>query len=339
MMRSLLGLGMVLGFIVLPVLADPPGAPSPADPGREFVVTPEAGAWMICAAPFTGSDAPELGRQLVQYIRGHYHLPAYTFNRGEQERNALNAELERQRQQQQAGNPLIPIRRRVIRIEDQVAVLIGGYPDEYTARRALDTVRRLPPPELRLNSGRPALDTVFFAGDDGKIQQRETINPFSTAFVTPNPVAGQRPAPPDPLWEKLNQYEGYSLLECKKPLTLLVKQYAGAGGLVQGNSTKGFLDKLWSSGIKPGDALDAAGQQAHELARVLRELNFQAYVLHTRTNSLVTVGAFDSLEDPEYKRVTQQLAALQQRFNAANHDPFKLNPVPAPMSVPKKTNQ
>jgi len=331
---------MALGIIVWPVLADPPGAPAPADPGREFVVTPDAGAWLICAASYTGSDAPELGRQLVQYIRGHYHLAAYTFNRGEQERNALNAELERKRQQQQADNPLVPIRRRVIRIEDQVAVLVGGYADKDSARRALETVKRLPPPELRLNSGMPALDTVFFAGEDGKTQQRATINPFSTAFVTPNPVGGQKTAPPpDPLWEKLNQYEGYSLLECKKQLTLLVKQYAGAGGLVQGNSTKGFLDKLWSSGIKPGDALEAAGQQAHELARVLRELNFQAYVLHTRTSSLVTVGAFESLEDPEYKRVTQQLAALQQRFNAANHDPFKLNPVPAPMSVPKKTNQ
>ena len=57
-------------------------------------------------------------------------------------------------------------------------------------------------------------------------------------------VQEQKVASADPLWWKLNQDEKYSLLESKKQLTLLVKQYAGAGGLVQGNSTKGFLDKL-----------------------------------------------------------------------------------------------
>ena len=68
----------------------------------------------------------------------------------------------------------------------------------------------------------------------------------------------------------------------------------------------------------------------------MRELNFQSYVLHTTTSSLVTIGGFEGIEDPEYKRVTQQLASLQQRLLSSGNDPFKLNRIPAPMYVPRK---
>jgi hypothetical protein len=277
---------------------------------------------------------------MVQYLR-QKNLPAYTFNKGEQERNALNEELERQRQQQQAANPLVPVRRKIIRIEDQVAVLVGGYPDEKTAHQGLETtIKKLPPPQLRVSAGTNAEDVLFVPTEDGLGHKRVSVNPFTTAFVTRNPVAEKKVAVADPLWWKLNQYEKYSLLESKKPLTLLVKQYSGAGGLVQADGSKGFLDKMGpSKNAKFGDALNAAAMQAHELARVLRELNFQAYVLHTSNCSLVTVGELNSLEDPEYKRVTQQLAALQQRFSSGGYDPLKLNPLPVPMSVPRKTNQ
>jgi hypothetical protein len=366
MRRSLAGiaqlaLGLGLGIIafsvqtpptdgqpgqVMPGLGSAPGTPAQGSaplPGNEFAITLNAGEWLICVASYSGSDAMELGRQLVLQIRGKYNMAAYLFNRGEEERRLQNEEFARLEKERHASNPLAPLRKRSIRIDDQVAVLVGGYDKIETARREMDKIKKWQPPQLHTSSGNPSQDVVFITREDGRSQEREVVNPFSNAFVTKNPIqATQRGPTVDPKWWDLNRNEKYSLLECQKPLTLLVKQYGGATGLVQSTmsqqntESQGFLNKLWS-GARPGEALDAGGKQAHELARVLRDLSFQAYVLHTRGASLVTVGAFNSLEDPEYKRVTQQLAALQQRLGSSpSGDPFKLNPIPAPMTVPRK---
>ena len=65
-----------------------------------------------------------------------------------------------------------------------------------------------------------------------------------------------------------------------------------AGSTIRLRSSLGRLTGL---GGRTGEALGAAGLQAHELARFLRTpqlgLGFEAYVLHTRNKSVVTVGA------------------------------------------------
>lgn len=317
----------------------PSRAETPEDPTREYRISPLAGPWMICAASYSGPDAPDLACQLVQQIRTRYQLSAYIFNRADEERRKQKEELDRVQQQQQSS--IIPMRKRTIRVEEQCAVLVGGYPDMDSARKALDGIKKLPIPELKLGSGRPAFDTIFVAAEDGKKQKQEPVNPFQTAFVTRNPTVsqGQSASKVDPLWWKLNEGNEYNLLECKKSWTLVVKQYTGAKSLVSQETTSGgFLSKILPGGGSPGKLteLDKAALQAQELAKVLRQLNFQAYVLHTRTSSLVTIGGFTGVEDPEMGRVRQQLAALQNRFNSSRHDPFLLYQDPVPWEVPKK---
>jgi hypothetical protein len=74
--------------------------------------------------------------------------------------------------------------------------------------------------------------------------------------------------------------------------------------------------------------LSAAAMQAHETARVLRKLEFDAYVLHTRTSSIVTVGGFDSREDPNIARIQKAITTL--KISALD-----LYTSPLPMEVPK----
>jgi hypothetical protein len=285
---------------------------------------------MICAASFSGDEAPDLARQLVFQIRSQYNLPAYVFNYADEERKKQKEQLDAA----QAVNSIIPMRRRTIRVEEQCAILVGGYADIDTARRMLDEIKTWKLPNLQLRSGQSPFDVVGRQGDDGKTRGTY-VNPFSTAFVTRNPsIPAQQVNHYDPGLEKFNAYEDYSLLKCPRPWTLVVKQYAGYK-VVQSAATpsSGFMSKLWGGANKPGEALNAAGAQAHELARVLRQLNFESYVLHTRTNSLVTVGAFSSPNDPDMKRVSQMLAALKQRLGQS--DPIQLIPTPIPMEIPK----
>ena len=97
------------------------------------------GPWLICAASYCGPEAPDLARQLVIQLRTRYKRDAYLFNRSEKERREQNEEFARQQQ----ANPLLPKRRRTVRIEEEVAVLIGGYPTIEAARQALDSVKKL----------------------------------------------------------------------------------------------------------------------------------------------------------------------------------------------------
>ncbi len=344
--RLLLSGGLFLLLVGMASQGQQPGsAPPPAGvpgglvpqgvaPGLEYQLTPQAGAWLICAGSFTGPDAPELARQMVSEIRDKWKLSAYVFNRADEERRKQKENLDRAQQE----TSIIPMRKRTIRVEEQCAVLVGGYADVEAARKALSNIKTWKPPTLKSSSGRPVFDKVFI--EDGRKQKEEyALNPFQMAFVTRNPLLPPAQQGPrvDPMWWKLNQDNPYSLLDCKKPWTLVVKQYTGAKSLVaQETGSGGFLGRFMPGGNKTGEVLDAAAKDAQELARVLRLLNFYAYVLHTRTSSVVTIGGFQAPDDPELLRVRQQLAALQQRFIASGRDPFRLYPNPAPMEVPRK---
>jgi hypothetical protein len=143
----------------------------------------------------------------------------------------------------------------------------------------------------------------------------------------------------DPAWKSLNREEKYSLLKNPKPYTLVVKEYLGMNVIQQQQPSKSntFLDTLGLGGAKEGEALLGAGLQAHALAEFLRDpkLGFKAYVLHTRTSSVVTVGEFDGPKDPELQRVQRQIANLRFGTNRGQEDPIGLLTNPIPVEVPR----
>lgn len=300
-----------------------PAAPTvEADPNQLYPIQPTTGGWLVCVASYSGPEAKDLARQLVHWIRTKHNAPAYVFNRADETRKQLNEEF--------ARNGL----RKTVRVEEQYAVLVGGYADDATAAKARDVIRRWPVPDLKLANGDSALDQFLEAGT----KQMKPVNPFTNALVIRNPVAPKptNAAPKvDAFLKRLNEGEEYSLLKNPKGWTLAVKQYTG--GAVVGEQGKGatVLEKLFGS--SKGEGLCAGGEQAHELARVLRKLGFPAWVLHTRYSSVVTVGGFDSGTDAEMDRTRDRLKQLTQQVVANNperKDPLGLFPVALPMEVP-----
>jgi len=174
----------------------------------------------------------------------------------------------------------------------------------------------------------------------GMTLQRTPVNPFTTAIAIPNPTVPQQQAKPkfDPAWAKLNAYEKYSLLKCPKRYTLVVKEYVGNTVVQPHSGVSGFMDML-GLGNRVGEGLRGAGKQASSLAEFLRQpaLGFKAYVLHTRYNSIVTVGEFDDPNGEEMQRLQRQIARL--RFSTDPRNPNAADPIglmanPAPMEVP-----
>lgn len=343
-----------LGTVVALLLAAAPGFGQQAvDPAQvaPFEVTPAAGPWLICVDSFTGEGSGKLAFQLVQEIRLTHRLPAYIFNRGEKERRRQNDELQKRRQAQiqalrKEGLPTdIPFRTRKVRIEDQYAVLVGGYPDMDAAARALKDVKRLPPPKSVPPQG--VVELKDRDNETAKLQGAAG-NPFANAFVVRNPTvpASTEKNAPDPFLKELNANESFSLLKCKQPWTLAIKIYQGATVIQPRNAPTGFMEKLFGG---KGAQLNACEINAHNMAdalrksKELREMGVDAYVLHTRTHSVVTVGAFASKDDPKMAQVQRFLAKWQ--LNRDPKDPngskamapsaLQLLPEPLPMEVPR----
>jgi hypothetical protein len=323
----------------------------------DFEVTPQAGPWMVCVASFTGPPSKELTEAMIQELRSKHNVPAYSFCRSAEERRKQQEYVEQFKQMQrtwleQSGLPSDTKLRgpKTYRIEDQYAVLVGGYKDEDAAFKAAQQIRKLPPPPETLmdQTSRGVLsgDQVNPTSDKPMY-----INPFRSAFPVRNPTVPAEKAvtsdKPDERLKKYNAGESYSLLKNPKPWTLAIRTYHGAAAVKQDYSERPIMQKL----LSPSDAgrlLDANGREAHALAELLRNLDkkymdyplHEAYVLHDEYSSTVTIGGFDGPDDP---RLVQMQRFIMDRLN----DPrsvlsqfqakarIQFFPQPLPMPVPK----
>src|SRR5581483_315356 len=107
--------------------------------------------------------------------------PAYVFNKGDDERQKQREEYQRLLEK----HPGVKLPFRHTRVEDQCAVLIGGYKDMDAASRALKSVKKLQPPHNERLM--PILTEV---GPDQASPDKERaivkggfVNPFLTSFV------------------------------------------------------------------------------------------------------------------------------------------------------------
>jgi hypothetical protein len=335
----------------LPAGIEPERSRTPAAPANPYPLPADAGPWLICAAHYIGFDGATLAKQLVEELRNKHNLKAWIYNRGEEERRKQDEEWQRYKAQ---FPPDTPLRRRGVRIQDEWAILVGNFPDFKAASEFLPTIKDLPIPNLKLDDGRRCPFEVFtYQEMDPKtkklVTRQKFMKPYHNAMVVRSPLApnDSKQSNWDPIWPKLNAYEDYSLLKNPKTFTLLVKKYSGGASINGGSSdtgaSKGILAAI-GLGSNPGERLNAAGLQAHELARFLsdkRRFGFDAYVLHTRTSSIVTVGAFDSPNGDDLLRVKQQLANLKFSTDSGHSDPKHPDPIglmasPVVVQVPKK---
>jgi hypothetical protein len=306
-----------------------------------LTVTPQAGPWMILAASYGGPPSRGQAEELATEIRTRYNLPAYIFNRTAEERRAEQERVARLKEEARKkleadGLPATtPVYIKTVRrIEDQYAVLVGGYKDDVTARKALEDIRKLKPKSDGLNK------IAYVPDAHGKMHE-EAINPFQSAFVCHNPTVPVEKAKQDiDMGQRLKEYnagETYTLLKCPKPFTMVVRVYKGESMVQSQTGSRSVMDKM---GMKFGSVLNANGNEAHKMAEFLRnkQLGFEAYVLHTEYNSYVTIGGFDSPDDPRLVQTMQYfLKEMNRPGSGVNqlHMQAHFLTDPMPMPVPQ----
>jgi hypothetical protein len=331
---------------VNPTMPQIPSYQAKADPNQDLFVSKEQGPWLICVTCYSGPQAPTSAREMVTELCDRYKLPAYVFSKRDEERRV---EFERVKKIVEdyhkycVENHLSPdphFRVRTKQIEYEYAILVGNYPDADVAHRALDTIRNLKPPENKklcavalvpeLNNpdGKPATTPKSPNPNEKKKPPEPTyLSPFKGAFVVHNPAIKQeRPADWDKLdmavLKRLNRGENFTLLNCpkNKNYTLVVRQFSLPAETR--SSTGNIFGKI--NPFAHQSDIDVQAHNAHNLAELIHKTtHLDAFVLHTKYSSMVTVGAFDSLEDPAL-RATQEMLKNQYKI-----------PMPVPMAVPK----
>ncbi len=328
----------------IPSLAPPANYPQP--PVVRFPVGPQAGDWLICVQTFKGAQSKALAEEMALYLIQDCKLAAFIYDRGYKQRIE---EWERvQKIRDQHWNNIEAMRKqniepvaaslhyRYLRFPDEFAVLVGKanrpFKDMEAARDFLvdDLKKRRAPPEM-------FCPRLAVAGDGGN--STIFLNPYKTAMVVRNPSVPLKNEQPDPekaddFLKELNAHEEYSVLKCSKPWTLVVKVYQGQT-LFEAPKSRSLLKRLGFS--NESEVLNAQSAQANETAKCLRKTtpSFEAYVMHQRSYSLVTVGQYESLDDPNLQANQKALAGLQMKDNKTGIVLQTLNPQPLPMKIPR----
>jgi hypothetical protein len=323
MKRFLFALAGVAALLAVPTAGS--AARVEADPNKEYPITPEAGPFAICVKAYSGDEAHELANRLVLHLRQNGWM-AFTFDyTPEEERKAREWLEERYKNIPPEARP-----HRGIRVQQQWGVFIGGYRDFDSASGDIARVRKTPePPQGK------ALDIDHF---DPTTRQIYHLNTYAQCIATRNPtVRAPKPdasAAADPAWKRLNEGRPYNLLKCAKPWTLVVKQFQTPGVIQPRSASSQFLNMV-GLGDKGGDVLEANAAQAEEVAKVLnKQFGYETFVLHTRTSSIVTVGAYDTKDD---KALLQAAIHLRNLRFGPKEAPYaiQLFEQPLPMAVPR----
>ncbi|WP_417849024.1 hypothetical protein [Thalassoglobus sp.] len=284
-----------------------------ADPSKKYELTKNRGPWMVSVATFhttdpkgvtkSGKSPEEAAHELILELRKK-GMPAYVYiHDPDQERVTVTDRVGREE-----------VRKNLRRVRT-VLVLAGNYNDinDNLAQDSLKWIKKLNPKCLQQG--------VKFA----PTKARPT--PLSGAFLTINPMLSPDEisrSTSDPLLAKLNSGENYSLSENRGEYTLVVARFYGKQKVV-GKDTSGITDFL-----KDND-LDNAGLASRELVAVLRGNfdkqniynNLDAYVWHDRHESIVTVGAFSSPNDPAIAKFKKMFGPRLETFpdGSTNYQP------------------
>ena len=338
-------------FMILVRSYSRPARPDQANPGLTAKQLAEGLAEEIRKLP----QAKGLGVYLFEHISEERRAEAQAAADARKRAAEFSAAMDTLRQKSQLNGmeflaPDQTLRYKTFNYRDQIGVMVGGFRTEEEAVRAMARVKAWPTPaDTRLLDG----GAIARQGTDGKSTIEKTLlNPYGQAMVVANPTVPKQLAAPgtaprlDPFIVKLNEGRPYNLLNATKTWTLGVKAF-NAPVRVQTRDDEGVGIKLFNFS-KTGDILNAGAEAAEQMAKGIRAmtgpepefrpLGLEAFVLHHRSGSMVTVGQFDGPSDPalhETRRLLQSLNFMPGNPGVADSARKYLHETIVPIPIPK----
>lgn len=268
--------------------------------GKAYSLSPKHGPWMIMVTSFRnvpeaekkeGLTAEQAAAELVFELRKK-GIPAYTYSQ-----DAVKGEIETHDRLGRDDKRIFAAQR------DMICVLAGNYEsiEDGVGQKTLSFVKKYRPDFLK--------DSRSGAILRADAAQR---GPLAGAFMTINPLIK-----PEDLVQRtidketkfMNAGIEYSLVKNPHKYTVRVATFQGKSATPLGNSEyRGNVNKFDLSLQKQGFNLDRAGEDAANLVAFLRKTKpdpilSEAYVYHDKYQSIVTIGGFDSTDDPRIRLI------------------------------------
>jgi hypothetical protein len=295
-----------------PVIPDGNQQPAfalPTDPIEPFLLTRDAGPFMVMAKTFRGPDAERWALALVLELRNEHKLPAYILRTRDFPMRSNIRDV--------PPTAINEIRKSYItepeksRTHDEAVVLVGNEKTLKDSEILLWKVKKIKPKCLNqmrsIYSWRVGLHTAL-----------RTTNPYV-------PAQELFPRKTDPLVMKLNGGP-HSIFRCPGHYTLQVAEFGG-------RSTFDVADKRFKNPLITDSPLEQAFDSAEKLANALskdpevQKTGCLPYVYHDRTTSKVMMGAFNTPDDPAAIKLREAMLHLAVPLSQKNKETMI---VPAP---------
>jgi hypothetical protein len=329
-----------------------------ADPKKSYLLAEEHGPWLILAASFAGASGEKQAHDLALELRSRHKLPAYIHKQTYDYTQSFHVADRRTpmgdpAQMRYANNSRF----------DGFAVLVGNFRsvEEAELEKTLDRIKELRPECM--SKPRAGDANTHLNGHEpfaGLLQVKRRISggaakhkgPLAAAFVTRNPLLPEELFAPngvDDFVARLNSGVEHSLLKNRGKFTVRVATF-------RGNTTINQREiREIESRDKVTNKLEVAADNAHRLTVALRDRGVEAYEFHDRTESIVTIGSFDTdgtplgngtIEiNPEIYKIMEQYRALPREIpgkHIVGFQPRSLAGVtfdvdPRPMEVPRRS--
>ncbi|MFO0888416.1 MAG: hypothetical protein U0790_04625 [Isosphaeraceae bacterium] len=268
-----------------PTPADEIAAPSielPNAPIEPWLLTKEAGPFMVLAKTFRGPESERMALALAMELRNRFGLPAYILRSkdfpGRSNIRGIPPTSDPQVVQASVSVP------EKYRTYDEAAVLVGNEKTEKDAAVLLHKVKKIKPDCL---NGMPHL----FKWREGLSMALRTTNPYI-------PAQQLYPHKHDRLIVQMNQGPR-SIAHCPGQFSLQVAEFTGRSTF--NDKDDRFLG-LTSLSLKKSPLATAADDAERLADKLSKNAEFQrlgqpVYVYHDRAASRVYVGAFSSHND------------------------------------------
>lgn len=278
-----------------------PNIPLPTGPLEPYLMTRENGPFMVLAYTFRGPNAPRQALALVLELRSQYHLPAYIL---------LPKKFPGRSNIRGVPPMTAPFVTRddvnlpeLLRTLDEAAVMVG---DEKTTKDAFDLMHKI-----------KKLHPVCIDGQPSPYPWRKKQG-LSRAMCTTNPFVPAEdlfPRPPDVMVAQMNSGP-HSIRTCPGRYTLQIASFGGRTSLDPDNDPR--FKGLMGAKSPLLTAHDDAERLAEALSkdREIQRTGFQPYVYHDRFSSRVTIGSFNTPDDPAAQRLHDRMIELASDLSA-----------------------
>jgi hypothetical protein len=269
----------------------PPSIVLPDEPVEPYLLTKDAGPFMVMARVFRGRDAERTALALVKELRDDFGLPAYILRTKDLPGDPARAAAS-------AGDV-----RGKVRTVDEAAVMVGNEKSPADQVKLLRQVQKLKPKCLEGVSSP-------FPWRTGLSSAARANNPYV-------PAKYLFPQTKDRLLLRMNAGLR-SVANCPGRYSLQVADFSGRTAF-QFNPEARAAQLLPNLGDSPlRKAADDAARMAEQLAKApeIQRLGQPIYVYHDRTTSKVFIGSFQDPRDPAAAALRNQL--VQDAYALSN---------------------